>query len=122
MRNIVKAMEGRSQDELIGTLNPKIRAWTQYYATDNAKTFRLCNHRMFWRLMRYACNRHGRKGKKWTVSKYFHTYENRKWVFSTPDGSSRLMLYGKSVSRNRLVKVKAGKSPYDGDTRYGSKG
>ena len=115
MRNIVKAMESRSQEELIATLNPKIRAWTQYYAfTDNAKTFRFCDQCMFWRLMRYACNRHRRKGKKWIVNKYFHTYENRKWVFATPEGRLRLMLYGKSGGRNRLVKVDPGKSPYDG--------
>jgi 5-methylcytosine-specific restriction endonuclease McrA len=68
--------------------------------------------------MRYACNRHKSKGKKWISKKYFHTFEGRKWIFATPDRSSRLKLYSKGVGRNRYVKVAKGKSPYDGDTRY----
>jgi 5-methylcytosine-specific restriction endonuclease McrA len=68
--------------------------------------------------MRYACNRHKSKGKKWIIKKYFHTFEGRKWIFATPDRASRLKLYSKRVGQNRYVKVTKGKSPYDGDTRY----
>jgi RNA-directed DNA polymerase len=119
VRDIVKRMEKRPQEELIATLNPIIRSWTNYYAfTDNANTFHYCDEGMFYRLMRYACNRHKSKGKKWISKKYFHTFEGRKWIFATPDRSSRLKLYSKGVGRNRYVKVAKGKSPYDGDTRY----
>jgi RNA-directed DNA polymerase len=119
IRDIVKRMEKRPQEELIAKLNPIIRGWTQYYAyTDNAETFRYCDERMFWRLMKYACNRHASKGKKWVVKKYFHTFEGRKWIFATPNRASRIKLYSKGVGRKRYVKVKKGKSPYDGDTRY----
>lgn len=119
VRDIVKRMEKRPQEELIATLNPIIRAWTNYYAfTDNADTFHYCDERMFNRLMRYACNRHKSKGKKWIINKYFHTFEGRKWIFATPDRASRLKLYFKGVGRNTYVKVTKGKSPYDGDTRY----
>ena len=122
IRDIVKRMEKRSQEELIKTINPIVRHWTQYYAfTDNADTFWYCDDRMFWRLFRYACNRHKSKGKKWIVNKYFHTFEGRKWIFSTPDRKTRLKLYSKGVGRNRYVKVKKNKSPYDGDTSYWSK-
>jgi len=119
VRDIVKRMEKRPQEELIATLNPIIRGWTNYYAfTDNADTFRYCDERMFYRLMRYACNRHKSKGKKWIIQKYFHTFEGRKWIFATPNRASRLKLYSKGVGRKRYVKVTKGKSPYDGDTRY----
>lgn len=119
VRDIVKRMEKRPQEELIATLNPIIRGWTNYYAfTDNADTFWYCDERMFYRLMRYACNRHKSKGKKWIFQKYFYTFEGRKWIFATPDRTSRLKLYSKGVGRNRYVKVRKGKSPYDGDTRY----
>jgi RNA-directed DNA polymerase len=119
IRDIVKRMEKKPQEELIGTLNTIIRGWTNYYAfTDNKETFRYCDERMFWRLFRYACNRHQSKGKKWIIKKYFHTFEGRKWIFATPDRSSRLKLYSKGVGRNRYVKVTKGKSPYDGNTRY----
>jgi RNA-directed DNA polymerase len=112
-------MEKRPQEELIATLNPIIRGWTQYYAfTDNSETFRYCDERMFWRLMRYACNRHKAKGKGWITKKYFHTFEGRKWIFATSDRTSRLITYSKGVGRNRYVKVTKGKSPYDGNTRY----
>jgi len=119
IRDIVKRMEKRPQEELIAKLNPIIRGWTQYYAyTDNADTFRYCDERMFWRLMKYACNRHASKGKKWVIKKYFHTFEGRKWIFATPDRTSRIKLYSKGVGRNKYAKVKKGKSPFDGDTRY----
>jgi len=107
IRDIVKSMEKRPQEELIAKLNPIIRGWTQYYAfTDNAETFRYCDERMFWRLLKYACNRHNQKGKKWIINKYFHTFEGRKWIFATPDRKLRLKLYSKGVGRNRYVKVK----------------
>jgi RNA-directed DNA polymerase len=118
VRDIVKRMEKRPQEELIATLNPIIRGWTNYYAFTDRNTFHYCDKRMFYRLMSYACNRHKSKGKKWIIKKYFHTFEGRKWIFATPDRSSRLELYSKEVGRNRYVKVAKGKSPYDGDTRY----
>jgi len=119
VRDIVKRMEKRPQEELIATLNPIIRGWTNYYAfTDNQKTFRYCDERMFWRLFRYACNRHKSKGKKWIINKYFHTFKGRKWIFATPDRTIRISLYSKAVGRNVYRKVTKGKSPYDGDTRY----
>lgn len=119
IRDIVKKMEKCAQEELIAKINPIVRGWTNYYAfTDNADTFRYCDNRMFWRLFRYACNRHTSKGKKWIADKYFHTFEGRKWIFSTPNRKTRLKLYSKGVGRNRYVKVTKRKSPYDGDTRY----
>lgn len=122
IRNIVKRMENHPQEALIATINPIVFGWTHYYAfTDNADTFWYCDNRMFWRLFRYACNRHRSKGKKWIVNKYFHTFEGRKWIFSTPDRSTRLKLYSKGVGRNRYVKVTKTRSPYDGDTRYWNK-
>lgn len=119
VRDIVKRMEKRSQEELIAKLNPIIRGWTNYYAfTDNNTTFNACDKRMFWRLYRYACNRHKQKGKKWITNKYFHTFKNRKWIFSTPDRKQRIILYSKTTGRQKYVKVAGGKSPYDGDNKY----
>ena len=121
VRDIVKRMEKQPQNELIETLNLKIRGWTNYYAfTDNNQTFYECDKRMFWRLFRYACNRHNQKGKGWIVKKYFQTFKGRKWIFSTPDRSSHILLYSKEVGRKKYIKVKGRKSPYDGDTRYWS--
>lgn len=119
MRNIIKRMEKRPQEELIGTLNRIIQSWTLYYAfTDNYKIFNYCDRRLFWRLYRYACNRHKSKGKKWIINRYFHTIKGRKWIFATPDRKLYVNPYSKRVSRKRYVKVIQGKSPYDGDTRY----
>lgn len=119
IRNIVKSMENRSQEELITKLNPIILDWTQYYVyTDNKITFKYCDERMFWRLFRYACNKHKQKGKKWIIRKYFHTYQGRKWIFGTPDRKIHINLYSKKVSRKKYVKVKKGLSPYYGNIRY----
>lgn len=119
VRDIVKRMEKCPQEKLLTTLNPIIESWTNYYAyTDNVNTFHYCDKHMFYRLMRYACNRHKSKGKKWIIKKYFHTFKGHKWFFVTPDRSLYLRLYSKRVNRNKYIKVTKGKSPYDGDTRY----
>ncbi len=119
IRDIVKRMEKRPQEELIAILNPIIRSWTNYYAfIDTADTFQYCDERMFYRLMRYACNRHKSKGKKWIIKKYFYTFKSQKLIFATPNYSSRLKLYSKGVSQNRYVKLIKCKSLYDGDTKY----
>jgi RNA-directed DNA polymerase len=119
IRDIVKRMEKQPQEALLATLNPIVRGWAQYYAfTDNKDTFRYCDERMFWRLMRYACNRHKSKGKKWVIRRYFGTHKGRKWIFRTPDKSLYLTLYSKGVGRNRYIKVRQDKSPYDGDSKY----
>lgn len=121
IRDIVKSMEKQPQKNLLLKLNPIIRGWTNYYAyTNNTKTFWECDTRMYQRLMRWACNRHKAKGKKWIVQRYFHTFQGRGWIFATPDRKQRIKLYSKEVGRNRYVKVIGNKSPYDGDTKYWS--
>ena len=113
IRDIVKNMEKSPQEKLIAKLNLIIHGWTQYYAyTDNKATFKYCDERMFGRLLRYAYNRHKQKGKKWVIKKYFHTFQDRKWIFSTPDHKNRIDLYFKGVNQNRYVKVIKGVSPY----------
>jgi RNA-directed DNA polymerase len=77
---------GRSwtQDRLIQTLNPVITGWTQYHRHIVAKeTFRKMDFYLWLTLWQWAKRRHHGKGHKWIVNRYWHTEENRNWVFRT---------------------------------------
>ena len=101
VKDIIKRMEKRHQAELIFALNSIIRDWTNYYAfTDNISIFLYCDERLFSRLLRYTCNRHKSKSKKWVIKKYFYKLENYKWIFATSDRSACLKGYSKVVSQN----------------------
>lgn len=101
VRDIIKRMEKRPQVELIVTLNSIIHDWTNYYAfTDNITIFHYCDERLFYRLLRYACNRHPSKSKKWVIKNYFYKFEGYKWVFITPDRCLSLRRYSKRVYQN----------------------
>jgi len=60
------------------------------------------------------------KGKRWIARKYFYTIGNRKWCFATLDKgeiSPELRKYA-ATKIKRHIKVRAGKSFYDGDEIY----
>lgn len=77
---------GRSwtQHRLIQTLNPVITGWTQYHCHIVAKeTFRKMDFYLWNTLWQWTKRRHHEKGHKWIVNRYWHTEENRNWVFQT---------------------------------------
>lgn len=101
VRDVIKRMEKCYQEKLIVVLNPIIYDWVNYYVfTDNTRIFFYCDERLFNRLLRYTWNRHKSKNKKWVINKYFYKLENYKWIFATPDRSSCLKGYSKSVFQN----------------------
>lgn len=122
VKDLIKSMEKQSQEKLINTLNPIIRDWRNYYAfTDNKYTFRYCDQRLFLRLVRYACNRHKTKGKRWILQKYFRRFEGQKWLFSTEDRKHYLLLYSERFKENVYAKVESEKSPDEVNKRYWKK-
>ena len=104
---------------LIKELNPITRGWANYYSSVCSKEiYNKCDHLMYQQLKRWAERRHPMKSKTWVVNKYWHTYGNKNWVFSTRDEEGLKLLSHSEVEIKRHVKVKGGKSPYDGDWIY----
>jgi RNA-directed DNA polymerase len=104
------------QHVLIEHLNPVIRGWANYYSTVAAKrTFVKAGYYLYLKLRRWAKRRHPNKPWCWVVRKYWRL-ESGKWDFGTPEGFS---LYLPSTTRiRRHMKVKARRSPFDGDWVY----
>jgi RNA-directed DNA polymerase len=104
------------QHVLLEHLNPIIRGWANYYRTVAAKrTLAKAGHYLYLKLRRWAKRRHQKKPWNWVVRKYWRL-EKGKWDFGTPEG---LSLYLPSKTRIlRHSKVKATRSPFDGDWVY----
>jgi RNA-directed DNA polymerase len=105
------------QAQLIDRLNLAIRGWCNYYATvTSSSCFARLSHLLFWMLLRWAVRRHPKLNRYEIVSRYWLVNQGGGWRFQTPDGKL-LSSHQKTPSR-RHIKVRANKSPYDGDWLY----
>ncbi|KUY51373.1 group II intron reverse transcriptase/maturase [Burkholderia sp. RF2-non_BP3] len=122
-RKVAEAISGNKtvkQEELIRLLNPMLRGWAQYHCPVVAKqAYSRLEHLIFQRLWRWSKRRHPQKGADWVRRKYFHSVDNRRWVFASrtvrEDGSVGLLeLYqisGTVIKRHK--KVKGDFNPFD---------
>jgi RNA-directed DNA polymerase len=121
IKEVLRTMKAATQEEIIWKLNPIIKGWANYYRVGIAsETFKKLDYLMWEKLWAWAKRRHNGKGRVWIAQKYFHTIKKRKWCFATKkDGEIDRVLYKYSDTKiQRHVKVKAGKSFYDGDELY----
>lgn len=115
LRYVIRLHKGASQATLIKALNPIIRGWTYYYRTVCAtKTFSRLREWLFYALLRWAKSRHPRKSKSWCYRRYWQPIEG-KITFS--DGFTSLYQHNQTPIK-RHIKVRANKSPFDGDWLY----
>jgi RNA-directed DNA polymerase len=120
--DIIRSHKSSPQIALIQELNPVIRGWTNYYSNVVSKvTFGYCDAIMYQQLRRWAQRRHPKKNKSWVVNKYWHSQDNRNWVFSTRKGEKSYTLRThKETPIVRHIKVKGEASPFDGNLIYWS--
>jgi len=115
----VRKLRSASQEQLIGTLNPIIRGWANYYRTVvAAKTFSLCDHLTYQQLRRWAYRRHPTKGRQWIVRKYWKMEPGASWVFQ--DQEEHVLRRHNARPIQRHTKVRGTASPYDGNFLYWS--
>ncbi|NEP48771.1 MAG: group II intron reverse transcriptase/maturase [Moorea sp. SIO3C2] len=114
---VIKDHNSGRQSDLIKTLNPIIRGWTNYYSTVYAaKTFNRMDYQLWLKLRRWAFRACPQTGKWEVFSKYWGRYGEETWRFQADNGF-RLAKYADTKTKNH-VKVKGNKSPYDGDYIY----
>jgi len=109
IRKVIDLCKARTQDELIGRLNPVIRGWLNYHqGTVASYVFARLNHELFKALWRWACRRHPKKGKRWIKARYWKTEGKSKWVFR--DKLTLLQTYDTKIVRH--IHLKLDMNPY----------
>ncbi len=117
IRKCVNSHKAVTQDELIRIIKPKIKGWANFFSHSVAKQiFSLLDNKMFKLLWRWAKRRHPKKGHHWIKAKYFKTYGNRHWVFSSTDKNltNALPLFD-ATKIIRHTKIRKDSNPYDKD-------
>ncbi len=119
---VINAHRNAPQVALINKLNPVIRGWANYYATQVSKVaYSDQDYLMYQKLRAWAKRRHPKKSGLWVSNKYWHTKEGENWVFATKKGNNTLRLLNHADTPIvRHVKVKGESSPYDGNLVYWS--
>lgn len=118
IREILHNRQAAKTEELIGTLNPKIKGWVNYYRHSVAKdTFNYIDTNIFKALWKWAKRRHPNKGLKWVKNKYFTRVGQRDWWFyaKVKGKKNDLILLNLAAKTHikRHVKIKAKATPYD---------
>jgi RNA-directed DNA polymerase len=124
IKQILKQKKSAPQDAVINKLNPIIKGWSNYFRIGvSTETFSQLDHLIWQKLWAWSKRRHPTKSRKWIANKYFHTIGKRKWCFATKkDGQIDQVLYTHSDTKiKRHIKIRAGKSFYDGDEIYWAK-
>ena len=122
IKEIIRSV--RKTEVLIMKLNQKILVWARYYRTVvSYKTFKWLNSLLFKALLKWQYKKHPTRSRKWLNRVYYHTKENRNWVFGIKSKDNNELISVKQytdIPIERFVKVKSDKSPYDGNTLYWS--
>jgi RNA-directed DNA polymerase len=116
LARIVDRHKAVNQAALIAAMNPVIRGWSQYHATQvSRKCFSRLDWLMSWRLIRWGKRRHSGTSIKWLKHRYWRGKPSR---FAPPAGGT-LSLHSETPIR-RHIKVRGTRSPFDGDWVYWS--
>jgi RNA-directed DNA polymerase len=121
MREIIKSLNGSSQEVVIEILNPVIQGWANYHAGMVSKeTYNRADKEIWKALWKWARRAHPNKGRKWIANRYWHTKGNRNWVFgyykdAKGNGEKQLVELRRYVATPiaRHVKVKSDANPFD---------
>ena len=116
LRRVIHQHQNAPQAALIGALNPLIRGWANYFASENSSAaFKKMDQLTFLKLQSWAKRRHPNKSRRWIAHKYWKV-DYGKWDFAAGK-TSRLLLHSQ-VKIKLHVKVQGTKTPYDGDWSY----
>jgi len=122
LAEVIDKHKAAPQVALINHLNPIIRGWCNYYATESSKkTFSKMDHLLTKKLLRWVRRRHPHKSIKKVVRKYWNfKHPKRRWDFRADTYNRNLIQHADTPIR-RHIKVKETRTPFDGDWVYWGK-
>jgi RNA-directed DNA polymerase len=117
---IIDKYHNAPQEALISRLNPVIRGWCNYYASNVSKeTFSKCDFLTYQKLRAWAKRRCIKTNAHDTVRNYWRTVGEDNWTFATSGGLA--LVKHSSTPIVRHTKVQGARSPFDGDLVYWGK-
>ena len=114
VRDIFRKSKATSQEELIETLNPRIRGWVNFHRHIVAKrTFSWIDKHIWQMSWRWARRRHPNKGESWVKKKYFPKVGSREWTFASQNGKGPALVKASDTPIVRHVKIKSQAHPFN---------
>jgi len=115
LKQYIRSQRGASQEHLIHQVNRRLRGWANAFRhLVSSRAFRhvdTCVNRQLWR---WACKRHGKKGKRWVWQRYYRRLRNGTWLFACRARGKTAVLFRASDLRiRRHVKVQSAATLYD---------
>lgn len=107
-----------SQETLIRKLNPKIRGWCNYHRHIVSKeTFSYVDYQIYKAIWKWCRRRHGKRGKWWISTRYFHRIGTRNWVFAAEKQKGEIVELIKADATKiiRHTKIKKEANPYSSE-------
>lgn len=109
----IRACKGASQATVIEKLNPIITGWGNYYRNAvSQETFDKVDYEIYLKLNQWTKKKHPNKTKAWSLRRYFHQVNGRKWVFKDKQNQKKLARMSE-IPIKRHIKVKKGYRVYD---------
>jgi RNA-directed DNA polymerase len=125
VRGCFKRGKGHSATALIGTLNPKIKGWANYYRGCAAKsTYSKVDDVIYHTSMIWVRRQFSNRRRYQAVRRYYRQVGARRWIFSTPitkkDGKTYILCLAKmmDVSIARHIKVRMNANQFDPAYHY----
>lgn len=121
LKETIQKLGNKSTAGLIGSLNSKIRGWTNYYRSCVAKEiFSDIDHYIFDSIWRMLKAKHPNKSATWIRNTYYKKIGTRNWFFfckvKTPKGLKQYTLINAAQTKiKRHIKIKGRATPYDED-------
>ena len=112
----------RSTPRVIEEINPKIVGWCQYFKhVASKKHFAKCDYTLSRQFYLWARKKHPTREYKWCLRKYFKRVKNRKLFGFFQRGVFVPQQVHSDTVIKRHIKIKGGRSPFDGDWKYWSR-
>ena len=121
VKEVIKNAGWMTFEQLLRTLNSKIRGWANYYRfVVSKKTFSMVRWVIQDAIFRFLKRRHPNKSTKWIQQAYYTTIDKDQWVPCANSSDKRktkvlLVNIAKDIPITRYTKVKRDYSPLDPD-------
>ena len=123
LKETIDKHKAATQAELIASLNPIIKGWSNYFCSVCSKeVFNRLDNLLYKKLSSWARRRHSNKSWQWISRKYWRTIGRNHWCFATDNQSDNplKLLNHADTKIVRHIKVKGNASPMDGNLIYWS--